>query len=59
MGNRAVPAASVWAMVQAMEKAFPVLLSPTADAVRALTDGLHPTAESSALLWIKKVSQPA
>ena len=59
MGNRAVPAANVWAVVQAMEKAFPVLMSPAVDAVRAMTAALHPTAEALALLWIQKASQPA
>ena len=55
MGNRAVPAANVWTIVLAMEKAFPVLISPAVDAVRAMTDGLHLTAEALALLWIQKV----
>ncbi len=59
MGNRSVPAANVWAMVQAMEKAFPVLMSPAVDAVRAMTAASHPTAEYLALLWVQKVSQPA
>ena len=56
MGNRSVPAGSVWAVVQAMEKAFPVLMSPAVDAVRASESGLHPTSESLALLWVQKAS---
>ena len=56
MGNRAVPAANVWAVVQAMEKAFPVLMSPAVDAVRASESGLYPTSESLALLWVQKAS---
>jgi len=55
VGNRALPTKKLWAVVQAMEKAFPVLMSPSVDAVRAMTDDLHLTAEALALLWIQKV----
>ena len=54
-GNRAVPAADVWAMIHAMEKAFPVLMSPAVDAVRAMTASSHLPEESLALLWVQKV----
>lgn len=55
MGNRALPSTSVWAVVLAMEKAFPVLMGPGVDAVRTMTYSQQLTSESLALLWVKQV----
>lgn len=59
MGNRALPSTSVWEVVLAMEKAFPVLLSPSVDAVRMMGESQHLMTEALAILWVQKVGYRA
>ncbi len=55
MGNRALRSTNVWEVVLAMEKAFPVLLSPSVDTVRMIGESQHLVTEALAILWILKV----
>lgn len=54
MGNRAVRSATLWPVVLAMEKAFPVLMSPAVDAVRTVASSEHLTDGLLATVWVKK-----
>lgn len=54
MGNRALPSATLWPVVLAMEKAFPVLMSPAADAVRRAASSEHLTDALLASMWVHK-----
>ena len=55
MGNRALRSATLWPVVLAMEKAFPVLMSPAADAVRRVASSEHLTDALLAFMWVQKV----
>lgn len=52
VGNRAIPAASLWNVVLAMERAFPVLMGPGVDAVRPHEDRGQ---QVLCQLWIQQV----
>lgn len=53
VGNRVIPAARLWNVVLAMERAFPVLISPGVDAVKASAGSTDQGLEE---LWILQVS---
>ncbi|KAK9917040.1 hypothetical protein WJX75_000268 [Coccomyxa subellipsoidea] len=54
VGNRAIPSTGLWNVVLAMERAFPVLLSPGVDAVRSQeASGMG----SVSKLWIQQAAQ--
>ena len=55
MGNRALRSATLWPVVLAIEKAFPVLMSPAADAVRRVASSEHLTDALLAFMWVQKV----
>ena len=52
VGNRVIPSLGLWGVVLAMERAFPILLSPGVDLVRA---SHQPSAQSMEELWIQQV----
>lgn len=54
VGNRAIPSTGLWNVVLAMERAFPVLLSPGVDAVRSQEASSMGTVSK---LWIQQVFQ--
>jgi hypothetical protein len=56
VGNRVIPALGLWNVVRAMERAFPVLMSPGMDAV---TSSAGASAQGLEELWIQQASAHA
>ena len=52
VGNRVIPALGLWGVVLAMERAFPILMSPGVDLVKASCGA---SAQSMEELWVQQV----